>query len=60
MAVYHYSDEESGESTTLILWQDEPSSVVGTAVATPSVPGHSMLRYPQPPDVDPVGETIPA
>jgi hypothetical protein len=22
MAVYHSSDEESGESTTLILWQD--------------------------------------
>ena len=25
VAVYHYSDEESGESTTLIVWQDEAS-----------------------------------
>ena len=25
MAVYHYSDEESGESATLLVWQDEAS-----------------------------------
>ena len=25
VAVYHYSDEASGESTTLVVWQDEAS-----------------------------------